>query len=417
MKKLLTITVLGLSLFFSFNSLTFAKNRSYDFYLTCKANISLGTGLDLLNERYFNENITDEFKLTFKPGVMKLSGDNIYYHKELHIINSSHNYLRRFNKFPSAPAPAPNFTNKEEWEFATAKARFKNTKPNIKLLNYYFDIDDFILEVQVKFNDQYSDNNLIRYTISLISGSYKTSGIFRDKDFVYVYDSFHGNCQFSKSLISYLTKKNAKDKDGKKGSAASSGTAFFINGKGNLITNHHVVNECNKLTISYLDKDYEAKLLHNDKNLDLAVLKTDIKPDSYLSISKNISKKLQDIYAAGYPLGKGLSDDLKITSGIISSIKGYKDNVNQIQIDAAINPGNSGGPIVNKNGYLVGIAVAGLDKSKTESVNFGIKSSSLEQFLISNKIKFKKPFYEFSKNKNELRKLLENSTVYISCTN
>ena len=57
----------------------------------------------------------------------------------------------------------------------------------------------------------------------------------------------------------------------------------------------------------------------------------------------------------------------------------------------------------------------GLDKSKTESVNFGIKSSSLEQFLISNKIRFKKPFYEFSKNKNELRKLLENSTVYIFC--
>ena len=205
---------------------------------------------------------------------------------------------------------------------------------------------------------------------------------------------------------------NSKEKKG-----GGSGTAFFINSGGNLVTNNHVVENCTELNVSFNNKQIPVSVLKSDKNLDLAVLKSDIKPKSFILLTKNASTKLQDIFAAGYPLGKGLSDDLKITSGIVSSVKGFRDNVNQIQIDAAINPGSSGGPIVNENGYLVGVSVAGLDKSKTESVNFGIKSSSLEQFLISNKIKFKKPFYEFSKNKNELRKLLENSTVYISCTN
>ena len=124
---------------------------------------------------------------------------------------------------------------------------------------------------------------------------------------------------------------------------------------------------------------------------------------------------MQKIYVGGYPLGKGLSDDLKISSGIISSLKGFKDNSNEIQIDAAINPGNSGGPIINQSGELVAIAVAGLSKDVTEGINFGIKSSAAETFLKSNKLK---PSYSrFSKEKknDKLLELLEEATVYTYC--
>ena len=124
---------------------------------------------------------------------------------------------------------------------------------------------------------------------------------------------------------------------------------------------------------------------------------------------------MQKIYVGGYPLGKGLSDDLKISSGIISSLKGFKDNSNEIQIDAAINPGNSGGPIINQSGELVAIAVAGLSKDVTEGINFGIKSSAAETFLKSNKLE---PSYSrFSKEKknDQLLELLEEATVYTYC--
>ena len=203
---------------------------------------------------------------------------------------------------------------------------------------------------------------------------------------------------------------NENDKGG-----GSSGTAFFISNKGHLITNNHVVEGCSISKITYKNKDYDTELIATDKNLDLALLKSKVKNKSFINFSKKDLKKMQKIYVGGYPLGKGLSDDLKISSGIISSLKGFKDNSNEIQIDAAINPGNSGGPIINQSGELVAIAVAGLSKDVTEGINFGIKSSAAETFLKSNKLE---PSYSrFSKEKknDQLLELLEEATVYTYC--
>ena len=197
----------------------------------------------------------------------------------------------------------------------------------------------------------------------------------------------------------------------------SSGTAFFINLNGNLLTNNHVVEGCDLSKISYKNKDYDAKLIATDKTLDLALLKANVKPKEFFNFSNKKPKKLNKIYVAGYPLGKGLSDDLKISSGIISSLKGFEDNSNEIQIDAPINPGNSGGPIVNENGDLVAIAVSGLAKDQTEGINFGIKSSAAELFLISNNINPKKSMYAGIKDKDQLLEILEEGTVYTYCNN
>ena len=197
--------------------------------------------------------------------------------------------------------------------------------------------------------------------------------------------------------------------------SGSSGTAFFINSRGHLLTNNHVVQGCELSKISYENKDYDARLIATDETLDLALLKVDIKPKSFFVFSKDEVKKLNKVYVAGYPLGKGLSDDLKISSGIVSSLKGYQDNSNEIQIDAPINRGNSGGPIVNENGDLVAIAVSGLAKDQTEGINFGIKSSAAETFLRSNKINPKKSMYSGIKDNDKLLEILEQGTVYTYC--
>ena len=195
----------------------------------------------------------------------------------------------------------------------------------------------------------------------------------------------------------------------------SSGTAFFISNKGHLLTNNHVVEGCSLSKISYLNKDYEAKLLATDKKLDLALLKVKIKPKSFFTFSNQDTKKLNKVYVAGYPLGKGLSDDLKISSGIVSSLKGFEDNSNEIQIDAPINPGNSGGPIINENGDLIAIAVSGMSKDQTEGINFGIKSSAAESFLKVNNINPKKNLFSRTKNNESLLMILEEGTVYTYC--
>ena len=111
---------------------------------------------------------------------------------------------------------------------------------------------------------------------------------------------------------------------------------------------------------------------------------------------------MQKIYAAGYPLGKFLSDDLKFTDGIVSSLKGLEDNTNQITITAALNPGNSGVPVVNENGEVVGVAVSGLAKDLTEGINFAIKSETVKTFLKSNKIKPSSSFYSKKLDSDDL---------------
>jgi len=195
----------------------------------------------------------------------------------------------------------------------------------------------------------------------------------------------------------------------------SSGTAFFISNRGHLLTNEHVVDGCSVSKINYNNQEYETKLIATDKTLDLALLKAEVKNKSYIDFSSDEAKKMQRIYVGGYPLGKGLSDDLKISSGIVSSLKGFQDNSNEIQIDAAINPGNSGGPIINEDGELVAVAVAGMSKDVTEGINFGIKASAAERFLKSNKLKPSKSLFSSNKDNDKLLKILEEATVYTYC--
>ena len=146
----------------------------------------------------------------------------------------------------------------------------------------------------------------------------------------------------------------------------------------------------------------------------MALLKADVKNETYISISNNPPSKLQRIIAAGYPFGKYLSDDIKFTSGIISSLKGLGDDSTRLQIDAALNSGNSGGPIVDeKTGELVAVAVAGLRKDLTEAVNFGIKAGSVKNFLESNQIDVALQNKKY--NSTSVAKLLEDATMYTFC--
>ena len=209
-------------------------------------------------------------------------------------------------------------------------------------------------------------------------------------------------------------KKASMTDDGS--NVASSGSGFFINSNGYFITNNHVVDGCKQSQITFNEKSVDAELIAKDETLDLALLRANVKPKDYLNISDDPPEKMQKVYVAGYPFGKGLSDDLKFSQGIISSVKGFGDNSNQIQIDAAINSGNSGGPIVNEDGDLVAVAVSGLDKSKSEGIGFGIKASSVKNFLEVNNAKYSSSsLISFGMSNKKLNKLMEASAVYTFC--
>ena len=107
---------------------------------------------------------------------------------------------------------------------------------------------------------------------------------------------------------------------------------------------------------------------------------------------------------------------MKITGGIINSLKGAGNDTTRMQIDATINPGNSGGPIVDKTTKsLIGVAVASLNKDFTkaafgvasENTNYAIKASQVRDFLESNNVEIKT-----SNSKTKIGSV-ENSTVFI----
>jgi len=217
-----------------------------------------------------------------------------------------------------------------------------------------------------------------------------------------------------------VAKKPKSTPDDNKIVAAASGTGFFVSGffvsrTGHIITNHHVIEGCKSVKVSFKGDEIESKTLVIDKVNDLAIVKTTINPSKVYSVSNKDVALLEDIIIAGYPLGKKVSSAIKTSKGSVTALAGYGDNFSEFQTDAALNKGNSGGPIINQKGNVVGVAVAAYGKKQgVESFNFGIKASTLKTFANSNGLNFLPPNNRDLSNK-DLGQLITDATVYIEC--
>jgi S1-C subfamily serine protease len=142
-----------------------------------------------------------------------------------------------------------------------------------------------------------------------------------------------------------------------------SGSGFIINSNGQILTNSHVVNGADTVTVRLKDgRTFDGRVLGEDPVTDVAVIK--INANNLPTIPLGNSEILQPgepVIAIGNPLGL----DNTVTSGIVSatgrssSVIGASDKrVDYIQTDAAINPGNSGGPLLNARGEVIGMNTA-----------------------------------------------------------
>ena len=195
---------------------------------------------------------------------------------------------------------------------------------------------------------------------------------------------------------------------------AGSGSGFFVSKDGHAITNYHVIEGCDINKLSFKGVQSEVKILAVDKVNDIALLKSNTKPESIFPVSSEDVSLLEDVVVAGFPLGKQISNAIKTHKGVVTALAGAGDNYSYFQTDAAINQGNSGGPILNQKGNVVGIAVQTWVEEGVQGVHFGIKSSTLKTFANSNGFKFLTPNKRELSNK-ELGKLITQGTVYIEC--
>lgn len=154
------------------------------------------------------------------------------------------------------------------------------------------------------------------------------------------------------------------DPFGSRGKSTSTGSGVIVSKDGYIITNNHVINGAEKITVvlNQQKKEYTAKLVGADPSTDLALLKIDASNLPAISIANSDAVQVGDwVLAVGNPFNLTST----VTAGIVSA-KGRNINIlhNQfpiesfIQTDAAINPGNSGGALVNTAGELVGINTA-----------------------------------------------------------
>ncbi|MEA2725361.1 MAG: serine protease Do [Gemmatimonadales bacterium] len=142
-----------------------------------------------------------------------------------------------------------------------------------------------------------------------------------------------------------------------------SGSGFIVSKDGYILTNNHVVDGSDQVTVRLLDRrEFKAKIVGTDPNTDLAVLKIDAKNLVPAPLGKSSAARVGEwVLAVGNPLGDNLT--FTVTSGIISAkgrslaLPGQSDRSIQdfIQTDAAINPGNSGGPLVSVQGEVIGV--------------------------------------------------------------
>ncbi len=138
--------------------------------------------------------------------------------------------------------------------------------------------------------------------------------------------------------------------------SASLGSGFIVSSDGYILTNAHVVDGANVVTVKLTDKrEYRAKVVGADKQSDVAVLKIDATNLPIVKIGDpRLSKVGQWVVAIGSPYGF----DNTVTSGIISAKSRSLPNENYtpfIQTDVPVNPGNSGGPLFNLQGEVIGI--------------------------------------------------------------
>ena len=208
--------------------------------------------------------------------------------------------------------------------------------------------------------------------------------------------------------------KPKKTPDDDKIVPAGSGSGFFVSKDGHAITNYHVIEGCDINKLTFKGSQTEVKVLAVDKVNDIAILKSNAKPDVIFPVSNEDVSLLEDVIVAGFPLGKQISSAIKTHKGVVTALAGAGDNYSFFQTDAAINQGNSGGPIINQKGNVVGIAVATWVEEGVQGVHFGIKSSTLKTFASANGLSFASPNYRELSNK-DLGKLITKGTVYVEC--
>ncbi len=220
--------------------------------------------------------------------------------------------------------------------------------------------------------------------------------------------------------------KPTPSKPGK--TTGSSGTGFVVSANGHIVTNNHVIDGCVGDIKGNLAGEAATvlRVVSRDPRNDLALLQassgTTFK--DFARIRDRSIRSGDSVVAIGFPFHGLLTSDFTVTTGIVSSLSGLRNDSRFLQISAAVQPGNSGGPLFDTSGQIVGVVTGKLDALRMiastgdipENVNFAIKTGALRDFLDNSVVP-----YQSGEPKGELKTtdITSNARAYtmlISCS-
>ena len=298
--------------------------------------------------------------------------------------------------------------------------------------NYYPDVDYEILGSSSGYAWYVFKN--VTVPASVNNCSYKGNGVLEE---VFVGGAYqftnaeeYIKQQTTQQIIAEVEKPNERQEntssDENEVIPISSGSGFFVNKNGYLVSNYHVVEMCQYI-LAVMDGDLlNVKVVASDITNDLIVGKVEeLSNNNFLALSSDGAFLGDNVIAAGFPLAGTLSDNLKVTRGIVSSMSGLNNNYSEYQIDAAVQSGNSGGPLIDASGNVVGVVVSQLNKYAIlqekeiipENVNFAVKSQNVGVFLSANNIDFISKDSKKVIQNRVVAESAEDSTVMLLCYN
>ena len=172
----------------------------------------------------------------------------------------------------------------------------------------------------------------------------------------------------------------------------ASGSGFIITEDGYILTNYHVIENSDTVTVAtYDDQTYEAEIIGYDETNDIAVLKIDAENLRPVTLGNSDKLRVGDsVFAIGNPLGELT---FSLTHGVVSALSRNVrteagNSMNLIQTDCAINSGNSGGALFNSRGEVIGITNAkysssGMSEAEIDNVGFAIPVNSVTRIVTS----------------------------------
>jgi serine protease Do len=205
--------------------------------------------------------------------------------------------------------------------------------------------------------------------------------------------------------------------------AVNTGTAFYINKKGQMMTAAHVLRDCLVLEAQKDGVILPVKLSASSNLLDLAVVDSGKPTDRALPLRIGQTITLgEGVTNVGYPLQGLLADSPNLTRGNVSARAGMKGSVGLFQFSAPIQPGSSGGPVVSDGGELLGVTVSSLNAAALikdgllpQNVNFALEAKYAAIFLRDSHVDFAEVKPKANGNMTIANEAAIGSVLQLSC--